>query len=421
MKTKYLTILLIVLLTVAALASVRSGTTYKMQSDVIDSGGKKSSGTTRINRVGSSGQLTPIGKNSGSSYIDHAGYVYQTNSRPNTPESLSQYKDGGVIVIPWPAGWTNTTTEVLKADISDPDPGDILVLEVEVQLSGEAFTDLPSFESGSIDYSGTTINASVSATDMEHAKSYIWQARVKDLENYYSDWVTLNGDPDYRVDLVPPGIPLYLLAFASPESSPSYVYLTWTATTDPVSGLAGYNVYRSVNSPGSNYSEYYSLLSETSTQDAGVSVGTDYYYVVAAEDQAGNVGTYSNQGSAPHIYLTREADVDAPVVGGYTGQPTDSVPGSTITFSIYYTNNGFAIASSVEVVDKVPPYTEFDLDSATGEAISDIKYSDDNGATFTYTPSGTYVDGNVTHVKWLCLDISSSTEAKKVEYGVVIR
>lgn len=405
----------------AAYAAKRSSTNYGIQSDGITQVGSKGSSASYILRVGVGTELGT--KESSASYIVFAGYAYQTNTRPGTPESLDQYKDGGVVQISWPAGWTNTTVEVFKADISDPDPGDILTLQVEIALSGEAFTGQVSGESAATDYSGTTVNASVSAGEALHGEGYIWQARVKDLENYYSDWVILSGSPnDYRADFVPPLIPANLTAFASPDAGPTYVYLTWSPTADALSGLAGYNVYRTLEVWGTGYEEYFQLLTQTTTDDSGVSLGTNYYYVVVAQDYAGNISDFSNEGSAPHMKVTHEAVVEAPVSGGYTGNADDPVPGSTITYNLYYMNDGFARSSSIEIVDKVPPtFTEFLIGSATGDASPiTVQYSSDEGSTWGYTPTGTDVDPNVTKIKWLVTDESSGAE-RQVEFGVVIR
>jgi len=409
------------MLATIAFAAKRTGSTYNMQSDGVTEVGTKSSSASYILRVGDGTQLATAA--SSSNYAAYAGYTYQTNTRPSTPESLAQFKQDGTTSIPWPAGWTNSTYEVFKADISDPDPGDILVFQVEVVQSTEAFNDEVSAETASIDFTGVTTNASVSAGVYEHATGYIWQARVKDLENYYSDWVTLGGDPnDFQVDTVPPLTPGDLRGWASPESGPTYVYLTWLATTDADSGIAGYNLYRTEEVYGIGYSLYYSLLTDTQTTDAAVSVGNNYYYVVAAEDNAGNVSDFSNEGSGPHLKVsTRDAIVAAPIAGGYSGSATDPVPGATITYKVTYTNDGFAIAKNIGIIDKVPgDYTEYKLDSATGEAIISVEYSSDEGSTWNYTPSGTFVDANVTNIKWLVTDESSGS-TKEVEFGVVIR
>ncbi len=219
-------------------------------------------------------------------------------------------------------------------------------------------------------------------------------------------------------DYTPPTIPGSLTAEARPTSAPTYVYLSWLASTDE-SGMAGYNLYRS-NTPGSGYIKIMSLIQAMTTNDASVSLGTDYYYVATAQDIYNNESAYSNQASAPLLSLTREALVVAPIIGGYKGSAQDAVPGSTIKYNIYQTNKGFAVATSIEVVDSIPLKSQFKIGSATGEAITSVKYSNDNGATFNYIPSGTNVDPSVTNIKWLCSDMVSGI-TRKVEFAVVIR
>jgi hypothetical protein len=403
-----------------ASAALRSGTDYKLQTDSANHGGTKSTSTNYILRQGTAGQLGAVGKSNSTNYSAGQGYIYTTNAKPATPESLAQYKADGLTIIPHPAGWTNTSTEILKGGISDYDPGDVLTPQVEVRLASESFTGAVSYEGSNYNYSGTTVSATTAATGMGHNRSYIWQIRSKDLENYYSDWATLAGSPsDYRTDFVPPGSSEVLTAVATPEPSPTQVYITWEAAADGLSGIAGYNLYRSTT-PGSGYVKIASLISGLTTTDASVYLGSDYYYVLKAEDLAGGESEFSRQASAPYIYITREAVVTAPVAGGYGGGAADAVPGAALKYLIYYINRGFAVSTSVAIIDKIPPFTQFKMGSATGNDLSSVQYSNDGGATFIYTPSGTYVDGNVTHVKWLCNNISSGT-TKRVEFSVVIR
>ncbi|MFA4906277.1 MAG: hypothetical protein WC645_07215 [Candidatus Margulisiibacteriota bacterium] len=399
---------------------LRTSTNYGLQTDASAHGGDKSTSTNYILRQGTAGQLGSVGKSDSANYSARQGYIYTTNTKPATPETLQQFKSDGATAIPHPAGWTSTSTEILKANIYDYDPGDILTPQVEVRQAGAGFTGEISYEGSNVNYSGTTVTSSVSATGMTHNRSYIWQIRAKDQENYYSDWQTLAGSPsDYRTDFVAPGTSEVLTAAATPEPSPTQVYLTWEAASDALSGIAGYNLYRSTT-PGSGYVKIVSLISGLTTTDATVYLGADYYYVIKAEDAAGGESEISRQASAPYIAVTREAVITAPTVGGYTGGAADPVPGSTLKYTMYYTNRGFAQSTGVVIVDKVPAFTQFKIGSATGNDISAVQYSNNGGTTFSYTPSGTYIDANVTHVKWLCNNISSGA-TKQVEFSVVIR
>lgn len=61
--------------------------------------------------------------------------------------------------------------------------------------------------------------------------------------------------------------------------------------------------------------------------------------------------------SAPDLRLTRVATVDAPDKSGYAGNHWDAVPGSIITFTMTYSNEGGGSAESVVLIDKVPDNT----------------------------------------------------------------
>jgi len=77
--------------------------------------------------------------------------------------------------------------------------------------------------------------------------------------------------------------------------SPQYVLLSWQASTSKV---AGYNVYRSLQS-GGPYSKINAVLdAATSYTDASVAMGQTYYYVVAAVNASGEESKYSNQTQA---------------------------------------------------------------------------------------------------------------------------
>lgn len=91
--------------------------------------------------------------------------------------------------------------------------------------------------------------------------------------------------------------------------------------------------------------------------------------------------------------------------------PALIIPGNDLTYIIGFNNTGNAPATNLAVTDPIPANTEFKLGSAittlgtTGLTVT-IRYSNDNGATWTYTPvSGAGgapagYDRTVTHVRW---------------------
>ena len=83
-----------------------------------------------------------------------------------------------------------------------------------------------------------------------------------------------------------PSVPT-LSGALNPDNS---VGLSWTASTDAGSGLAGYRIYRDGQS-----TPYATITPETTTYtDAGVNSGTTYTYTVTAFDGAGNESQPSN-------------------------------------------------------------------------------------------------------------------------------
>ena len=73
------------------------------------------------------------------------------------------------------------------------------------------------------------------------------------------------------------------------------VSLDWGDNLAP--DLAGYRVHRS-ETPGGPYTDVSGLLGTSSYLDPNVVNGTPYFYVVTAEDLAGQVSAFSPEGSA---------------------------------------------------------------------------------------------------------------------------
>ncbi|MFH1683738.1 MAG: Ig-like domain-containing protein [Candidatus Margulisiibacteriota bacterium] len=222
-------------ISVPAGAALRQSANYKLQTDVSDCGGTKSTSTNYILRQGSAGQLGAIGDSDSANYSAEQGYIYTINTKPASPSALAQYKSDGVTPISWPGGYSNTLIEVMKASMSDPDPGDVLTLQIEVALNGGSFSDTVSFEGNAFNYSGTTLTGSVQATGMQNGNSYIWQARVKDQENFYSSWVLMGGSPDYIVDNASPEAPTLLSPSDGSSTNDATVIFTWSDVTTAVS------------------------------------------------------------------------------------------------------------------------------------------------------------------------------------------
>jgi len=93
-------------------------------------------------------------------------------------------------------------------------------------------------------------------------------------------------------DVTPPSPPTGLVATAQLHA----VALDWADNLE--SDLAGYHVYRAVATGGPYERLHESLLEASSYTDTDVVDRTTYYYVVTAEDDAGNESAYSSEASA---------------------------------------------------------------------------------------------------------------------------
>jgi uncharacterized repeat protein (TIGR01451 family) len=106
------------------------------------------------------------------------------------------------------------------------------------------------------------------------------------------------------------------------------------------------------------------------------------------------------------------------LVKSYTLGGANPTPGTDINYSVDYTNHGGAPHQSLVLVDpnasttlKINDNADFKLGSvtnnlgSTGLAVA-VAYSDNNGVTFTYTPTSgaggapAGYDRNVTHIRW---------------------
>jgi hypothetical protein len=110
--------------------------------------------------------------------------------------------------------------------------------------------------------------------------------------------------------------------------------LTWTASNDNV-GVTNYSVYRSTTSGFTpSLSNRIAQVAATSYMDSGLAAGT-YYYVVKAQDAAGNLSNGSNEASAS---VTSGDDTTPPTVS-LTAPSAGSTVNGTVTVSANASDN----------------------------------------------------------------------------------
>ena len=120
----------------------------------------------------------------------------------------------------------------------------------------------------------------------------------------------------------PPTVPTGLAASNVTSTS---VTLSWTASTDPSSSVAGYTVYRGSTKVG--------LTTGTSYTDTGLTAATTYAYTVTAQDPTGDTSAASTA-----LSVTTSA---APAGGGCTAvYSVSSDWGTGFNGNVTITNNG---------------------------------------------------------------------------------
>jgi hypothetical protein len=136
--------------------------------------------------------------------------------------------------------------------------------------------------------------------------------------------------PAPSADTQPPTAPTNLTATGSAGSAS----LTWTAATDNV-GVTNYSVYRSTTSGFTpSLSNRIAQVAATSYTDSGLVAGT-YYYVVKAQDAAGNLSNGSNEASAT---VTSSGDTTPPTVS-LTAPSAGSTVSGTVPVSANASDN----------------------------------------------------------------------------------
>jgi uncharacterized repeat protein (TIGR01451 family) len=119
-----------------------------------------------------------------------------------------------------------------------------------------------------------------------------------------------------------------------------------------------------------------------------------------------------------------------------------SLPGTDLTYTINFTNSGTAAAQNFQIVDpnaggtlRINTNTDFKVGSAsvalgTTGLTAVIRYSNDNGSTFAYTPvsgaggASAGYDHNVTHIRWTFtgnLSFTAPNNTGSISFVVKIR
>ncbi|MBN8580074.1 MAG: sortase [Anaerolineae bacterium] len=260
-----------------------------------------------------------------SALVAFALNAVNTNTAPNAPSAINQYRTDATTVIAQ-GGFTNQTQVVFKATATDPEANQYQ-LQVEVLPNASAFTNTATCSSPLTNSGTETSTGSCGA--FVNGTSYKWQYRLVDSVGAATAWTSFGGsDPDFTVDTTTPDTTIT----ANPPllTNSSNASFSFTGNDSGGSGVASLQcqldggAFSACTSPQS----YFALGDGSHT------------FQVRAIDNAGNVDptpasyTWTVDTTAPAAPV-----VTTPANGSVTNDSTPSVsgtaePNSTVTVYI---------------------------------------------------------------------------------------
>ena len=163
-------------------------------------------------------------------------FVVNVSHPPLAPTALGQARGDGTGILT--GAVTDTNVVILSGVVSDPDPGDLLRLDVEVRQVGTGFTG-PTHSSPAAQ-DGGQMQAVVGP--LPSGTSYHWRARAVDQSGDTSAWVAYGGNAETATDFGiaaadRPDPPTLLTQLQSGDGSPIPVGGTAVASTVALSGV----------------------------------------------------------------------------------------------------------------------------------------------------------------------------------------
>ncbi|MFC1620995.1 DUF2341 domain-containing protein [Candidatus Omnitrophota bacterium] len=291
------------------------------------------------------------------------------NDAPSAP-TIDNYNDGS---------WGKDNTPTLQFDLSDPDAGDIIKYQIQIDTaatfdsqSGSPLVDVTegtgsASPRSNVQYTPSTLNDG----------SYYWRVKGIDDEPAEGNWATANsGAIAFKIDTVLPtvtGVACYAdsLSDGASYDDDATVGLQWTEY-DALSGIALVNACIGTTPPD----ESVSVAAESDT-DTG-SAGSNTYYVQVI-DNAGNPSTVGSDTitidltnpTAPGN-LTFASKTANSVTLTYGAQSTETY---FDTYKIYYKQAQSGVTTSDTLHTAEPDATnldEQDYNSATTATISSL-------------------------------------------------
>jgi hypothetical protein len=327
--------------------------------------------------------------------------INMLSTPPLSPTALTQTKTNATLLST--GSWTNETSVIFTATVSDPDASDILQLCVERDILATSFSNTEDSCGSPVDYSGTPLMASVTLTGLSDANQYHWQARVRDTSGGYSSWVSYGGNAesarDFGVDTTAPtGGTVYdgtqtTVDTTFSDSSLSALSANWAGFVLDASGLAKYEYSIGTTAGITDVKNWTDVATATSVTATGLNLQTSklYYVNVRATDAAGNSLVRSSNGQLVAPSLTTAVSPASVTFGNlrasnnYTDTQTTTVTTSTNAYG------GYSVRAFAVDLLRAPSNATIGAFSGGSYANPDSWQAGDTG--FGYTSNDTTILG----------------------------
>lgn len=233
--------------------------------------------------------------------ISGAPGTISTGGLPSAPFNMEQRQQDQQTTISVGNAVSSSTIYFFSSAI-DGDSSDNLRLEVELKEIGEEFENVATSVGQAVEYLGSSIIVSTSATDLIDLKEYRWQARICDITNRCSQWTSFGdnneSEADFHVVLnqppnnpIIPGSSIYINGQYSNDTTPTFLFSQSDSDTD---NQVKYQIQiNSTNDFSTRLVNYISLLGSQGTTSFTVGQNTNGgEYLSGSEGQTLPEGHY---------------------------------------------------------------------------------------------------------------------------------
>jgi len=279
-------------------------TVYVKVTDTQTTGGTKAISVAN-NSIGNTISVNVTDTNSDSLYL--GSFIVYSGANDDANDKLALFYGQSATITANLAGDANSGTTTISADYTAPAPSNLTATAIaggSIRLDWTASspeTNVAQYNiyrattSGDQDFNSPLASVSAGTTTYTdsattHGVTYYYVVRAQDKSGNIE---TNTNEAMATADATLPPSPSNLVA--APISGDG-IELTWIASS-PETDVTQYNIYRATTSGGQDYSSptYTVSVGTTSYTDTAATPGQAYYYVVRAQDAAGNTDGNTNE------------------------------------------------------------------------------------------------------------------------------